>query len=103
MEKVWRNCPDCEGEGGDWEGDNWVACGTCEGEEGHFGPVGQYDNAVAGPEANTLRCEHCGMRLRLKMPMAVELAAEVMRAFAALHQFCHVEQMFVVEGEHDER
>lgn len=58
-----------------------------------------HDNTVAGPQRNMLRCVHCGQRVLLNLPLSVATAAAIMRRFSDLHELCHEQQVFVVEGE----
>ena len=46
------------------------------------------DNAIAGPEPNTLTCRGCGAKLRLRLPLPVEVFVNLVRAFDDLHAYC---------------
>ena len=57
------------------------------------------DFTVSGPEPNTLRCTKCGQAIVLNLPLPVQVAVPVLRAFSDLHQWCALYQVFKVEKE----
>lgn len=48
--------------------------------------ISNIDNGVV--IKNGVRCEECGAVITFNLPLAVEVVAECMRAFADLHKFC---------------
>lgn len=58
-----------------------------------------HDNTYAGPEKNMLHCNKCGDRIRLQMLMPAKIATAIMLYYSALHQYCHLRQVFVIEEE----
>lgn len=53
------------------------------------------DNAII--IADGVGCEHCGQALTLNLPLPVDVAVKVLKAFADLHQFCHLQRVFVAD------
>ena len=51
---------------------------------------------VAGPEANTIRCQDCGLFVTLALPLKLDISVKILKAFADLHQFCGQQQVFAV-------
>ena len=47
--------------------------------------------------ANGVGCPHCHQAITLNMPMPLDMAVKILKAFADLHQFCHQQQVFVAD------
>lgn len=45
-------------------------------------------NAIIGPEADTLTCIRCGRKVTLNLPLPAEVARDLMVAFSELHGYC---------------
>lgn len=53
------------------------------------------DNTVVMP--NAIGCRHCGQAITLNMPLPLDMAVAILRAFADLHQFCHRQTVFTAD------
>ncbi|MFN8493160.1 MAG: hypothetical protein U0350_36490 [Caldilineaceae bacterium] len=53
------------------------------------------DNTVV--IANVVGCQHCHQAIAIETPLPLDVAVTILRAFADLHQFCHLRQIFAAD------
>lgn len=53
------------------------------------------DHTQTGPGNNSISCRRCGQIITLALPLPLNVAVSVLRAFADLHQWCGLYAVFV--------
>lgn len=46
---------------------------------------------------NAIGCRHCHQAIAIQTPLPLDVAVTILKAFADLHQFCHLRQIFTAD------
>lgn len=54
-----------------------------------------HDNTIV--MQNAIGCRHCHQAIAIETPLPLDVAVTILRAFADMHQFCHLRQVFTAD------
>lgn len=46
---------------------------------------------------NAIGCRHCHQAIAIQTPLPLDVAVTILKAFADLHQFCHLRNVFTAD------